>query len=276
MISKSSQKIFNNSLLYSIGTLFSKAVGFFLVPIYTYCVSDADYGIATTITTFITTFGIVIMLSLRAAMIRFYNEYDEQEKLVFVGSITSFVSINAFVTVLISIFAKEIVTIMAEKSFLNAWKMVPFFIITQLVAFIYYSHVQSVMYNVKMSKFTSICSMSSLAVNVTLCLLLVTSLNIYGILVSRLLAQIVMATLTVIMSRKSEKVDFGLGKMIIKIFLAAILSVTGVFISTRHIGINVIEIILKVVVALVAFTLFIYPYRQDLMILLKGLFKKQK
>ena len=97
MINKSSQKIFNNSLLYSIGAIFSKAVGFFLVPIYTYNVSDADYGVATTITMFVTTFGIVIMLSLRAALIRFYNEYGENEKKEFVGTITSFVAINALV-----------------------------------------------------------------------------------------------------------------------------------------------------------------------------------
>ena len=95
MINKNSQKIFNNSLLYSIGIIFSKAVGFFLVPIYTYCVSKEDYGIATTVTTFVSTFGIVVMLSLRASMIRFYNQYDEKEKPVFIGTIVSFVILNA-------------------------------------------------------------------------------------------------------------------------------------------------------------------------------------
>ena len=97
MINKSSQKIFNNSLLYSIGMIFSKAVGFFLVPIYTYCVSTDEYGIATTITTFISTFGIVVTLSLRAAMIRFYGQYTEKEKPVFIGTIVSFVALNAAV-----------------------------------------------------------------------------------------------------------------------------------------------------------------------------------
>jgi len=60
MINESSQKIFNNSLLYSIGMVLSKAVGFFLIPIYTYCVSTEEYGIATTINTFVSTFGIVV------------------------------------------------------------------------------------------------------------------------------------------------------------------------------------------------------------------------
>ena len=108
MINKSSQKIFNNSLLYSVGMIFSKAVGFFLVPIYTYNVSDTDYGIATTITTFVTTFGVVIMLSLRAALIRFYNEYDESEKPEFIGTITAFVTVNALAICTLLCFLHEL------------------------------------------------------------------------------------------------------------------------------------------------------------------------
>ena len=83
--------------MYAIGTVASKAVGFFLVPIYTYNMSSDEYGIATTVTSFVSTFGIVVMLSLRAAMIRFYNQYDQKEKKRFVGTIVSFVMLNAVV-----------------------------------------------------------------------------------------------------------------------------------------------------------------------------------
>lgn len=473
-------------MLYAIGTVFSKAVGFFLVPIYTYCVSDAEYGIATTITSFVSTFGVVIMLSLRAALIRFYNEYSEEEKPVFVGTVTGFVSVNAivictllcifnklyspiffkeidfyplvfigvlslgaegiyltyqsllqakqdgrgysansvvyllvhaasvvlfvwimdlgslgivlsncvtnfifaiygvfnmlrkglmvfawngrmlsrsvryslpilphnlsnnlstyatkviinsyigyalsglytlaaqfstiinmvqasvnlafrpwfieqmengeegrkqikymtgmimslyaFVAVMLSFFCKEIVLIMAEKSYSDAWKMVPFFIITQLVGFVYYAHVQTVMYNVKMSKFSAVCSFSGLGANIAFSLLLVSPLNIYGVLVARLLSQLVMATITVIMNRKSEKVDFGLKKMIFTIIMASVFSGAAMLISNAHYGIDLIEIIMKLVLSLVAFVLFLYPYRKDFVSLIKGLLKKK-
>lgn len=486
MINKSSQKIFNNSLLYSVGTIFSKAVGFFLVPIYTYNVSDADYGVATTITMFVSTFGIVIMLSLRAALIRFYNEYSEKEKSEFVGTITTFVALNAlvictllcllhelytpllfkeisffplvflgivslgaegiylvyqsvlqakqdgkqysinsilylvvyavavvifvwalqmgavgiilsncitnilfaiygvlvmlrsrvmrfswdnkmlyrslkyslpilphnlsnnmntyatkliinnyigyvlsgmyslaaqfstiislvqssinlafrpwfieqmekeeegrvqikymtvmimaiysFVAVLISLFCKEIVLLMTEKSYAESWKMVPFFVVTQLIAFIYYSHVQALMYNVKMSKFTMVCSISGLVVNVIIAMLLVGSFNIYGVLIANFVSQAVLATLTVIMSRKAEKVDFGLPKMILYIIMAIILSAVGMFISAQNSRINIIEILLKLVISVISFMLFIFPYRKDLLSLTKGLLKKR-
>ena len=485
MINKSSQKIFNNSLLYSIGTVFSKAVGFFLVPIYTYNVSDADYGIATTITMFVSTFGIVIMLSLRAALIRFYNEYSDIEKPEFVGTVTTFVSLNAlvictllclfreiyspflfkdiefypiillgiislgaegvylvyqsllqakqdgkqysinsiiyllihavaviifvwalqmgavgivlsncvtnvlfaiygviamfrckliriswnkamlfhslkyslpilphnlstnmntyatkliinnyigyalsgmytlaaqfstiislvqssinlafrpwfieqmkqgeegryqikymtvmimalysFAAVLISLFCKELVVLMADSSYVDSWKMVPFFIITQLIAFIYYSHVQALMYNVKMSKFTMLCSMSGLVVNVVVAILLVSRINIYGVLIATFVSQTVMASLTVFMSKKANKVDFGLAKMVLYIFFAVVLSAVGMFVSNMNSNISIVEILLKLILAFISVMIFIFPYRKDFLGLIKGLLKK--
>ena len=486
MINNSSQKIFNNSLLYSIGTIFSKAIGFFLIPIYTHNVSDADYGIATTIVMFVSTFGIVIMLSLRAALIRFYNEYDENQKKQFVGTVAVFVLINALTictllcvlqelytpllfkgihfyplvfcgiislgaegvylvyqsvlqarqdgkqysinsimylithavivivlvwamqmgalgivlsncitnvlfaiygvivmlrrgmmrfawnkqmlihslkyslpilphnlstnlntyatklivnhyigyvlsgayslaaqfstiialvqssinlafrpwfieqmkegeegrrqikhmsvmimaiyslaAVLISLFCKEIVVIMAAKSYVGSWKMVPFFVITQLIAFIYYSHVQALMYNVKMSKYTMICSLSGLVVNVIVALLLVGRFDIYGVLIASFVSQTIMAALTVVLSRKAQKVDFGLPKMILYVILSIILSAIGMLISWSSTEISITEIVLKLVLAGISFMVFIFPYRRDVWALVKGLLKKK-
>ena len=88
-------KLFKNSIFYSIGTIFSKAVGFFMLPLYTAYLSDVSYGIATTITTFSATFSIVLMLSLRAALIRFYNTYEDDDRKKFIGSIILFVIFNS-------------------------------------------------------------------------------------------------------------------------------------------------------------------------------------
>lgn len=488
MINKSSQKIFNNSLLYSIGMVFSKAVGFFLVPIYTYYVSTEEYGIATTVTTFVSTFGIVVMLSLRAAMIRFYNQYDEKEKPVFIGTIVSFVTLNAificallcfferlyvpwlfegigffpavffgvlslgfesiylvyqsllqakqdgknytknsivylffhavsvvvFVAALkmgglgiilsnlvtnvcfalyglismkihgyikfgidkkmlnrslkysipilphnlatnlntystkaiinsflgytvsgiyslasqfstifalvqssvnlafrpwfveqmesgeegkkqirqmscmimalfafcalgISLFSKELVIIMSEKTYVSAWKMIPFFILTQLIAFIYFSHVQTLMYNLKKSKFTFICSSSSVVVNIVVAVCLVKYLGIYAILIAQFVSQTVMAILAVLMGNSAEKVDFGLKKMIIFIAESALLMGVGMFIDfIDDANISFIAILVKIFILCAGFVLFIFPYRKDFGELISGLFKKQR
>lgn len=488
MINKSSQKIFNNSLLYSLGTVLSKAVGFFLVPIYTYFIAKDDYGIGTTITSFVSTFGIVIMLSLRAAMIRFYNEYDDEEKKRFVGTITCFVLINsvvvctllcllnklympflfkgvdffpcvfwgvmslgaegiylvyqslmqakqdgkayslnsvvylifhgltvvlfvgvlrmgvlgmvlsnfasniafavygiismsrkkciivcidgamlkkslkyslpilphnmsnnlntysiklvishflgyamsglytlasqfstivnlvqnsvnlafrpwfveqmqlgkegraqikymscmimalyAFCSVGVALFSKEIIVIMSEHTYWEAWRMVPLFVLAQLISFIYYSHVQTLMYNVKMSKFTVICSFSGLVVNVGVSLLLVQRLEAYGILIAMIISKIVLSSVAVIMSNRAENVDFGLPKMILYILLAAVLSGAGMWVAQiSGEGIHILEILVKLVLLVIAAVAFMLPYRKDFGILIKGIIKKKK
>ena len=488
MINNSSQKIFNNSLLYSIGMIFSKAVGFFLVPIYTYCVTTEEYGVATTVTTFVSTFGIVVMLSLRAAMIRFYNQYDEKEKPVFIGTIVSFVMLNAigictllcvfehwyvpwlfdgidfypvvflgvlslgfesiylvyqsllqakqdgknysknsivyllfhavsvvvFVAVLkmgglgivlsnfvtnicfalygivsmrirgymkfginkqmlscslkysipilphnlatnlntystktiinsylgytisgiyslasqfstifalvqssvnlafrpwfveqmesgeegrkqikhmscmimalfafcalgIALFSKELVIIMSEQSYVSAWKMIPFFILTQLVAFIYFSHVQTLMYNLKKSNYTFICSSSSVIVNIFVAICLVKYLDVYAILIAQFVSQTVMAILAVLMGKSAEKVDFGLKRMIWFIVEAALLMGAGMLIDySNEVKISIMGMIAKIFILCVGFLLFIFPYRNDFCELILGLLKKQK
>lgn len=487
MANSSSQKIFNNSLLYAIGTVASKAVGFFLVPIYTYGMSSEDYGIATTIVSFVSTFGIVVMLSLRAAMIRFYNEYEAGQRRRFVGTITTTVLANAilvgvllcvfqnlympflfkdidffpcvfwgvlslcteavyliyqsllqarqegkkysvnsmiylffhaltvvifvlflkmgaegmilsnfvtnacfavygivsmyrnkymifcfdkvyiktalkyslpilphdlsnhlntysikliighfitytvsglytlasqfativnlvqssinlafrpwfveqmqygdegkkqiksmscmimslfcFCSVAVALFSKEIVFIMADKEYFEAWKMVPFFIFTQLISFIYYSHVQAIMYNVKMSKFTSVCSFSGLFVNIVVSLLLIKPLGIYGVLIGQLVSKIVLSGIAVIMSNKAERIDFGLKQMIVYLLLSALFMLSGVFCSMYMTGINIFAILIKFAILILAFFAFIFKYWSEYYALFGGMLRKRK
>lgn len=473
--------------MYAIGTVASKAVGFFLVPIYTYNMSSDEYGIATTVTSFVSTFGIVVMLSLRAAMIRFYNQYDQDEKKRFVGTIVSFVLLNAVVictllclfhnfytpflfkdisffpciflgilslgteavyllyqsllqarqegkkyslnsmvylffhgttviafvwilkleavgailanlitnsffaiygiinmyrqhymefafdkqmlvvslkyslpilphnvsanlntysvkllintflgyawsglytlgmqfasilnliqvsvnlafrpwfieqmdhgetgrkqikhmscmimsllamgSVVISLFCKEIVSLLAEPAYRNAWMLVPFFLMAQLISFIYYTHIQTLMYNLRMSKFTVVCSFSGLIINISLAYFLVNSCNmqITGILLAQIISQIVMSAITVVFSNYSEHIDFGLKYMILDLVIAAILSLLGAILSLFCESL-IISITLKLLLFGIAFLIYIMKYANDYIVLVKGIISKK-
>lgn len=486
MITNDSQKLFNNSIFYSIGTVLSKAVGFFLVPIYTYFLTSEDYGIGTTLTTFVSTFGIVVMLSLRAAMIRFYNDYDKEDKRRFVGTILCFVLINAavicsllciahplyerilfkdidffpyvfwgvlslgaegiylvyqsltqarqdgktfslnsivylffhffavvllvavlklgalgmilscFVTnfcfaaygvismcrkhmlvfclnrqmlvkalkysvpilphnlannlntyavkliinnfvgyavsglytlasqfstivnmvqnsvnlafrpwfveqmqngeegraqikhtscmlmsilsffcVGVSLFSKEVILILAEKTYVDAWLFVPVFVLGQLISYIYFCHVQTLMYNIRMSKYVAVCSFSGLLTNVLLCLALVEKLGVYAMLIALIVSRIVLCTITVLMSNRAENVDFGLWRMLGQMGVYCVSAGAGMWISTRsgasfHWG----AVGVKAVLAIAAGLVLLVPYRKDYWKLLKGFLKK--
>lgn len=484
MINKSSQKIFNNSILYAVGTIASKATAFLLLPLYTYFLNSEEYGIATTITTFVATFGIVIMLSLRASIIRFINDYEEKEGQVFVGtvfitvllnsallcsllcifrnlylgiffknidfypyvligilslgfegvylvyqstlqakqlgglySLNSFIylfikvifsillvailklsvigvvmadlmsnfifaiygimemkrrkymvisfnkemfkksikyslpilphnlandmhtystkviignflnyavsglyslasqfssvvnliqsSINlafrpwfieqmgegekgrqqikymtvmimslfCFIAVVVSVFSYEIVSIFATGQYIEAWKLIPIFVLGQLITFIYYSHVQVLMYNVKFSKFTSISSIAGLLTNIFSSLALVRGLGIYGIAVAQVISKIVLSIIVVVMSKHAEDVDFGLRKMIYQLIWAALLIVVSVIIMIFSGGLIscVTSILLRLVIITVAVYIYICKYIKDYKVLLSGL-----
>lgn len=488
MITKDSQKIFNNSIFYSIGTVLSKAVGFFLVPIYTYFLSSEDYGIGTTLTNFVSTFGIVIMLSLRAAMIRFYNDYDRENQRRFVGTILTFVLINAvvicsllciahpifvplffkgiaffpyvfwgvlslgmegiylvyqslmqarqdgkrfsqnsivylffhfftvvlFVAVLkmdalgmilscfvtnfcfaaygvismirkgflifcldkemlvkslkysipilphnlsnnlntysvkliinhfigyamsglytlasqfssivnmvqnsvnlafrpwfieqmqngeegrgqikhmscmimsllafccvgVSLFSKEIIVLLAEKTYVDAWLFVPVLILGQLISYIYFCHVQTLMYNVKMSKYVVVCSFSSLLSNIMIALILVEKLEIYAILISLIISKTVLCAISVVMSNIAENVDFGLWNMVRQVGYYIGFSVIGIWISLKSgLGISLGAFSIKVLLTVAAVFVFLAPFRADYFKLLRGFLKKDK
>lgn len=149
--------------------------------------------------------------------------------------------------------------------------------IENLVAFIYFSHVQTLMYNLKKSKYTFICSLTSVIVNIFVAICLVKYLDVYAILIAQFVSQAVMAILAVIMGRSAERVDFGLKKMILFIVEAALLMGVGMFIDYSNDGkIGVLGMILKIFILCVGFLLFIFPYRKDFGELILGLFKKKK
>jgi O-antigen/teichoic acid export membrane protein len=91
------KKVIGNSFFFSIGVIFSKAIGIIMLPIYTHFLDSGSFGIATTVTGFVSTFCVVLTLSLRSALMRFYKEYtDEAQRQRFVGSIVSIIILNSF------------------------------------------------------------------------------------------------------------------------------------------------------------------------------------
>ena len=482
-------KLFKNSLFFSIGIVLGKAASFLLLPIYTHYLSDTEYGVATTLINFSSVLGLIIMMSLRAAMIRFYNEYkDEEERKTFIGSLITTVlvssvvvvviltilrdlyapfvfkkidffplvfasiiaasfeglfslyqsiwqasqngkaysinnviylvshvvinssliiffkmgaggivwgaAINAalfsiygiikllikkkikiclnapiikrsikyslpilphnlannistlmsklilnhnisysasglytvasqistimslvqsslnlafrpwfieqmdkgeegkkeiknssvlictiycFVSVGIALFSQEIIHIFTSAEYRSSWKLVPILVLALTVAFIYYSHVQTIMYNVKASKFAFVCSITGCMTNILLATVLVRPLDSYGVALAYLFSQIILAAITVVVSRRAEKVDFGLGKMVLNILISSAIMVIFLFPSyTSEVGkITFLNILYKSGGLAIAFFVLFRGHYRELLSVIKGVFSKK-
>ena len=118
--------------------------------------------------------------------------------------------------------------------------------------------------------------MSSVVVNIVVSVCLVKHLQIYAILIAQFVSQTVMAALAVIMGTRAEKVDFGLGKMILFIFESLILMGVGMLVDFNFgATINFVALTLKVLILGVGFIMFIFPYRKDFGELITGVVKRK-
>ena len=57
------EKVISNSIFYSIGTILGKIVNIAMLPVYTYFLTDSEYGMVNTLTGFSTVLCIITMLS---------------------------------------------------------------------------------------------------------------------------------------------------------------------------------------------------------------------
>ena len=106
----STKRVLFNSGLYSVSLIMQKAIGFFLLPLYTSFLTPADYGITGVVVSLTSVLSTLFTLALDASATRFYYDYkDDEEKLRnFWGMIIVFVICNSFVLGLIIVLLQNI------------------------------------------------------------------------------------------------------------------------------------------------------------------------
>jgi O-antigen/teichoic acid export membrane protein len=143
-------------------------------------------------------------------------------------------SIYGFVSLCIAYFCQELLYIFVSQEYLASWKVVPMLLMSLVISFIYYIHILTIMYNLKASRFVFACSLTGCIANILFSLLLIPRFSIMGAGVAKLLSQIILAAVTVIISRKTEYVDFGLRIMIQQTGFIVAMMLTGLYFGYLH------------------------------------------
>ncbi|MDN6967828.1 lipopolysaccharide biosynthesis protein [Oenococcus sp. UCMA 17063] len=81
------KKLVSNSLVFAIGNLGSKLIGFLLVPLYTYVLTTSQYGTVDVLTTTVSVFLPISSLSIFDAVFRFIMDKNENKKSVFTNGL---------------------------------------------------------------------------------------------------------------------------------------------------------------------------------------------
>jgi O-antigen/teichoic acid export membrane protein len=88
-------KIVRNTSVYGIGLLLTRAIGLFLLPIYTRLLTPADYGILELLDLMTFVLGLVIMSGLQGAVLKYYYaETDPKERREYISTAFEYVSLT--------------------------------------------------------------------------------------------------------------------------------------------------------------------------------------
>ena len=79
MSDSSSKKIISHGGIYLLGTILQRSVSLIMLPIYTRCLTPADYGIIELLSMILDFVGIILGLRVGQAIFRFYSEYNDQK-----------------------------------------------------------------------------------------------------------------------------------------------------------------------------------------------------
>lgn len=79
MPQSSSKKIISHGGIYLLGTILQRCVSLVMLPIYTRCLTPADYGIIELLSMILDFVGIILGLRIGQAIFRFYHEYRDQK-----------------------------------------------------------------------------------------------------------------------------------------------------------------------------------------------------
>lgn len=74
------QSVFKGAAIYTIGQFFTKAFGFFLIPIYTRFLTPSDYGIIGYLQVVLQLISTILMFGFYGAQTRYYYEFKEDKK----------------------------------------------------------------------------------------------------------------------------------------------------------------------------------------------------
>lgn len=93
------KKVLKNSSIYGTVSILQKAIGFFLLPLYTSYLSPTDYGITGVVGSVVSFLSLLYILSLNGSVTRFYYEYksDEDKVKELWGTIMTFIVLNSIV-----------------------------------------------------------------------------------------------------------------------------------------------------------------------------------
>jgi O-antigen/teichoic acid export membrane protein len=208
------KKISSQTLIYAVGILLSKAIGFFLIPLYTHYLTPEDYGILELLE--LTSFfaGFFIAMGIHNAILRYFAYYDQtRNKYEVISTAILFVSFSGFfITIILVIFSNffsQLVFDTVKYSYLFSIVFVNLYfgILLELCRTSLRAEGKSVLFTILAVIYTFF------AVSLNILFIVVLRLGIKGILYSTFIVQLILLFYLAIYFYPKTKLHFSFSKL---------------------------------------------------------------
>lgn len=208
------KSLFKHSVIYSIGNIMSRAIGFLMIPVYTRYLTPADYGTVEILTLTSTILSLILAMGLSSSVMRFYfdcNKEHEKKEVVSTALIFS-LSVALTAVIVLLAFSSELSLLMFNSpGFSLYFKLIilsMFFEISLGVPQIYLRILdKSVMFTVV----SIIQLIIGLSLNIYFIVLL--KMGVLGVLYSMLFSGLVISVLMITYTFKNVHFHFSLEKL---------------------------------------------------------------
>ena len=209
----------------------------------------------------------LVQTSMNLAFHPWFNQQMKEglEGRIHIRSFSVFIfAFYCYVSIIISFFSPEILSIITPPAYHTAWKFVPFLVMALVISFIYYSHVLSIFYNVKASKFIMLCSLSGAVLNIVLLDIFVNKYAAWGAVFAYFISRVATAIIAVVYSRIVQPVDFGLTKMCLLTIATAVMILSGLSYGWIYEinGVDMFNICIKLAILSIISVLVVYTKRK--------------
>lgn len=229
------KKISKHTLLYSLGGIVSRMVGFLMIPLYTHYLTPSDYGIIELLDLTSVIIGMVIGVGMGMTLIRFYYEFDDQIERNEVVSTAIFFTFSTGLIVLggLFYFSEKISMIVFQSKEYSSYLEVVFTtlclgILTQMPLSYVRAKQQSLKY--------TIISLIQLIFGLSLNIYLIAGLHmgVWGLLYSNLISNGIIGVVLMAMTIFEVKIRFSFKKLktMLKYGLPLVPASFGMFILT--------------------------------------------
>ncbi len=162
------------------------------------------------------------------------NERSEKTKKNITSLTIMLTWVYCIVFLLIGLFSKEAIILIANQSYIDAWKIVPLIIVTYAIKVPYYFYVTVLFYYKNAANKIFIITVSTSIINVVMSVALIPRMGMYGSILADAVSMFLRVVFVVVFSIRYGNVGFNLKGIVLRI--AYTIGVMGLFMMPSYLG----------------------------------------